>query len=119
MIGFSSFWIFNQLVACVLAVVLMDNRVEANDYFYRAALPYRTRSVQPVSNSIASNNYYNPYTLTPNYNTYNPYAALNSNRWAARPVQYKWKLDFDDSVEDFSDSRESTEVYRFPSYRRF
>lgn len=94
-----------------MAVVL--NGVMADDYYYRPASPYRFRSVQPISNSIATTkNYYNPYKLAYNYN---PYA----NRWA-KPVQYKWKLDFDDSIEDLSDSHESSEVYRYPiSYRRF
>lgn len=98
-----------------MAVVLMDNGAMANDYYYRrAAIPYRSRSVQPVSNSINSiptNSYYNPYNQ---YKiSYNPYA----NRWA-KPIQYKWKLDFDDSIEDLSDSHESSEVYRYPTYHR-
>lgn len=114
-IWFQFFIDFLQLIVCVLAVVLMDNGVSGQyQQYYRPA--YRTRNIQPVSNSLDSgkNNYYNPYKA------YNPFNSWGRPAAVARPQpQYKWKLDFDDSIEDMSDSNESIEVYRYQPYRRF
>lgn len=93
-----------------MAVVLMDNGAQAQYWNYRAAIPYRggRTSYQPVSNSINTGSRQTYYV--------NPWSTRSSG-YRSKPVQYKWKIDWDDSVEDYSDSRESSEVYRY--YRRF
>ena len=89
-----------QLLFCVVAVMLMDNGAMAqNNYYYRNSMPVnRYRPMQ--SNSIVSSGQYKPNNP---WAAYNNVPRSNNMGWqAAAPQQQRWKLDFDDSVEDHS-----------------
>jgi hypothetical protein len=107
----------------VAAVMLMDNGALAqNNYYYRNSMPVnRYRPMQ--SNSIHASTQYkpisNPWTANNNnqINSHVPRSNNINNNWgwqaaAVKPQQQRWKLDFDDSIED--DSIESS-FYRRPS----
>ncbi|KAI9561384.1 hypothetical protein GHT06_012341 [Daphnia sinensis] len=86
-----------MLVACVMAVMLMDSGAQAQGVYYY------NRNVVPVTRYRPSAPVYNRNS----YNAYNPYTA-NVNRGWNRPAavqQYYY-----DSIENHSG--ESREVYR-------
>jgi hypothetical protein len=108
----------------VAAVMLMDNGASAqNNYYYRNSY----RPAQHQGNWIGGRStQYKPSNKPWAANTINSYVPRsnnnnNNNNWgwqqaaaaaAVKPQQRRWKLDFDDSVEDHS---VESSFYRRPS----
>ncbi|KAK4004517.1 Uncharacterized protein APZ42_018240 [Daphnia magna] len=101
------------LVVSSVAVMLMDNGVEAqNTYFYR-------RFGQ--SNPSVSRNVFRPQNPSSAFNI-NPVVARSNNGWgwpSAVQQQNRWRVNFDNSIEDNSvESVESTFRRRSSSPQR-
>ncbi|XP_057372177.1 uncharacterized protein LOC130693070 [Daphnia carinata] len=88
------------LVVSSVAVMLMDSGVGAqNTYYFRnAASASRFRQSTPS----VSRNVHKPHT---SFSAFNPVVARSNNAWgwpAAAQQQNRWRINFDNSIEDNS-----------------
>lgn len=107
------FCIFKQLVVSCAVVMLMDNGVGAqNTYHYRNAMP-ASHFRQMQSNPLVSRNIYKPNTIKP--------VVAKTNNWGwptAVQQQNRWKVNFDNSIEDHSVESVESSFQRRPSIPR-